>query len=81
MAKKEKIEFGQMTEDELRGRLAESREKAFQLKFQNATAPLKNPHEITIARRDVARCMTFLKQIDLKKKAGAGKTRTASKGS
>jgi large subunit ribosomal protein L29 len=72
MAKKEKIDHSAMTENELRTRLAESQEKTFQLKFQNATAPLKNPREITAARRDVARCMTFLRQIELKKgKAGA----------
>ena len=73
MAKKEKVDFSQMTQDELNARLAESREKAFQLRFQNATAPLKNPHEISIARRDVARCMTFLKQIELKKAAKGSK--------
>lgn len=69
MAKKEKIDHATMTENELQTRLAESREKAFQLRFQNATAPLKNPREISAARRDVARCMTFLRQIELKKKA------------
>jgi ribosomal protein L29 len=71
MAKKEKIDYVHMTEDELRGRLAEAREKVFQLRFQNATAPLKNPHDITRAKRDAARCLTFLGQIELKKKAGA----------
>lgn len=67
MAKKEKVDFAHMSEGELKTRLVESREKMFQLKFQNATAPLKNPHEISRARRDVARCLTFLKQIELKK--------------
>jgi large subunit ribosomal protein L29 len=72
MAKKEKIDHNAMTEGELQTRLAESREKAFQLSFQNATAPLKNPREISRLRKDVARCMTFLRQIELKKgKAGA----------
>ena len=69
MAKKEKTDYAQMTEDELNARLAEAREKAFQLKFQNATAPIKNPHEISSIRRDVARCLTFLKQLEMKKKA------------
>ncbi len=77
MAKKEKIEYAQLTEDELNARLAEAREKAFQLKFQNATAPIKNPHEISAIRREVARCLTFLRQLQLKKTAG--KTPAAAK--
>lgn len=68
MPKTAKVDYAHMSEDELRTRLIESREKTFQLKFQNATAPLKNPQEITLAKRDVARCLTFLKQIELKKK-------------
>jgi ribosomal protein L29 len=73
MAKKERVEYASMTEDELRSRLVEAQEKSFQLKFQNATAPLKNPHEITAARRDAARCLTFLRQIELKKKKAGAK--------
>jgi ribosomal protein L29 len=68
MAKKEKVDFAHLSEDELRTRLAESQEKSFQLRFQNATAPLKNPHEINRVRKDAARCLTFLKQLELKKK-------------
>jgi large subunit ribosomal protein L29 len=69
MAKKEKLDFAHMSEGELNTLLLESREKSFQLKFQNATAPLKNPHEISRVKRNVARCLTFLKQIELKKKS------------
>jgi large subunit ribosomal protein L29 len=69
--KKEKIEHAQLSEKELRTMLNESREKLFQLKFQNATAPLQNPKEITHLRKEVARCLTFLKQLQLKEKAAA----------
>lgn len=68
MAKTEKVDYTHLSEDELRTRLIESREKTFQLKFQNATAPLKNPKEISLAKREVARCLTYLKQLELKKK-------------
>ena len=78
MANKEKIEYAQLSEDELNTRLAEFREKAFQLKFQNATAQIKNPHEISAAKKEVARCLTFLNQLELKKKK-AGKTSAAAK--
>lgn len=65
MAKKKKIEdlnFGELSEKELQSKLGESREKLFQLRFQNATAPLKNPREIRATRRDIARALTFLRQ-------------------
>ena len=62
MAKKEKIDYRELSEDELRQRLVESRERLFRLRFQGATAPLKNPHEITATRREIARLCTFMKQ-------------------
>ena len=70
---KTKIEYSGMTETELQSLLSESREKVFHLKFQNATAPIKNPHEIAAAKRAVARCMTHLRQMEMKKAAGAKK--------
>ena len=60
--KKEDVNFGELSKDELRLKLQESRDKLFQLRFQNATAPLKNHREIRTTRRNIARAMTFLKQ-------------------
>ena len=68
---KKKVDYSHMNQDELRAHLAQSQEALFKMKFQNATAPLKNPHEIGRVRRDVARSMTFLRQMELKKEAGA----------
>ena len=62
MAKKKKENFREMSPDELRTKLLESKEKLFQLRFQSATAPLKNPHVLRELRRDIARAHTFLKQ-------------------
>lgn len=64
MAKKkeEKIDYRELSPDELRQRLGESREKLFQLRFQSATAPLKNPHEISATRREIARLLTVMNQ-------------------
>ncbi len=61
MAKKEKVNFNEYTPDELQRALAETKEKLFQMRFQNATAPLKNPNAISAARRNIARILTALK--------------------
>ncbi|HOW28974.1 MAG TPA: 50S ribosomal protein L29 [Elusimicrobiota bacterium] len=66
MAKKEKINFQELSENELRERLFSTRDKLFHMRLQNNTAPLKNPHAIQYARRDIARIMTVLKQKGIK---------------
>ncbi len=70
MAKKEKVDYRQLSEDELRQKLAESKEKLFQMRFQSATAPLKNPHQIAATRRDIARIHTILREREI---AGSAK--------
>jgi large subunit ribosomal protein L29 len=60
--KKEDIKYSELTAQELQAKLQEGREKLFQLKFQNTTAPLKNPREIRTTRRNIARALTFLRQ-------------------
>lgn len=61
MAKKEKIDLKQLSADELKHQLSETKEKLFQMRFQGATAPLKNPHAIRAARRHIARVLTTMK--------------------
>ena len=51
-----------MSAQELETRLRESQEKSFRLKFQHTSNPLKNPMEIRIARRMIARIQTVLRQ-------------------
>ena len=65
----DKTDYAHLKEEELQSLLAQGREKLFQAKFQNATAPNKNPHEITKMKRDVARCLTFLRQLEKQKEA------------
>ncbi len=60
--KKDDIKFSELTADELQVKLRENQEKLFRLKFQNTTAPLKNPREIRTTRRTIARALTFLRQ-------------------
>lgn len=64
--KKENIDYRELSIDELRSKLVESKEKLFQMRFQSATAPLKNPHLISATRRDIARLHTFLRQKGVK---------------
>ena len=63
MAKKAaKESFHELSVQEIEARLRESQEKSFRLKFQHASNPLKNPMEIRIARRQIAKLMTVLRQ-------------------
>ncbi len=73
MAKKEKINFNEYTPDELNRSLAETKEKLFQMRFQNATAPLKNPNAISAAKRNIARILTALNQKSAAQKSAAKK--------
>jgi len=54
--------------DELEQKLNEIRQKLFQLKFKNVSGQLKNPLEIRLLRRDIARIKTILREIELSKK-------------
>jgi large subunit ribosomal protein L29 len=62
MATQEKINYAELTPDELRRMVREKREGLFKMRFQSATAPLKNPKAIGATRRDIARLLTFLRQ-------------------
>jgi len=52
---------------ELEQKLNEIMQKLFQLKFKNASGQLKNPLEIRLLRRDIARVKTVLAERELSK--------------
>ncbi|NIM03132.1 50S ribosomal protein L29 [bacterium] len=52
---------------ELEQKLNETVQKLFQLKFKNASGQLKNPLEIRLMRRDIARIKTVLAESKLSK--------------
>ena len=58
-------EFAAMTDEELEGRLDESRRELFNLRFQLATGQLDNPSRLSVVRKDVARILTFLRQREI----------------
>ncbi|QCQ21050.1 50S ribosomal protein L29 [Desulfoglaeba alkanexedens] len=51
-----------MSQEELRQKLAEIREALFNLKFQHATGQLENTAQLGKYRRDVARVLTVLRE-------------------
>ena len=62
MAKEKKeINIKELTDTELKSKLLEAREKLFKLKFSHKSTPLKNPLEIRIIRKQIAKILTILK--------------------
>jgi large subunit ribosomal protein L29 len=69
MAKKKadkKEDFSTLSVAELQVRLKELRESSFRMKFRHATSPLKNPLDIRVNRRAIARVHTFLRQKEVR---------------
>jgi large subunit ribosomal protein L29 len=56
------------TTEEIEQGLKESREKLFQLKFENNISKLKNSSVIRALRRDIARMLTIIKEKKMEKK-------------
>ncbi len=63
-------EIRDMTEDEMRGRVAELQEELFRLRFRSATQQLESTALLTSLRRDVARLKTILRQRELAQQNG-----------
>ena len=51
---------------ELEGKAKELKEELFNLRFQLATGQLQNTMVIKGVKRDIARCMTALRQLEQK---------------
>ena len=63
-------EIRDMTDDEIRGRVAEIQEELFRLRFRSATQQLESTALLTGLRRDVARLKTILRQRELAQQNG-----------
>ncbi len=63
-------EIREMTDDEIRGRVAELQEELFRLRFRSATQQLESTALLTALRRDVARLKTILRQRELAQQNG-----------
>lgn len=65
-------EIRELSEDEIRGRLAELSEERFRLKFRAATEVLEDPLRFRVLRKDIARLKTVLRE-----RQTAGRSRAA----
>jgi large subunit ribosomal protein L29 len=57
-------ELKEMTQDELKAKLAELTEERFRLRFRSATESIENPMRFRAIRRDIARIKTALQARD-----------------
>lgn len=51
--------------EELNTKLDDLRQELFNLKFQNATAQLDNPKKLGQTKKDIARVLTVMREIEL----------------
>ena len=58
-------ELADLDGDELAAKLAEAKEELFNLRFQNVTGQLDNPHRLREVRKDIARIFTVIRQREL----------------
>jgi len=64
-------ELAQMNKTELQAKVKDLKAELFNLRFQLATGQLQNTMVIQGVRRDIARCLTILRQIDQGQAPGA----------
>ncbi len=62
MKTKDKENFRNMAEAELKAAIKDLEKKLFQLNFKKATSPLENPIEIRLLRRKIAVLKTLISQ-------------------
>ncbi len=55
-------EIREMTEDDIRLKLSELKEEYFRLSFRNSVHKIDNPLQLRMLKKDIARCMTVLKE-------------------
>lgn len=60
-----------LSPDELKNKLIDLKSELFNLRFQQSTGQLRNPLRIQIVRKDIARMMTVLREMELKKEGQA----------
>lgn len=65
MAKKEN--YKELTAAELQDRLATEKENLVRLKLTHSISPIDNPQQIKVARKNIARLETELRQREINK--------------
>ena len=59
------VELRELSDDELLDRLAEVKQDVFTLRFQIATGQAENTSLLGVAKRDVARILTILREREI----------------
>ena len=59
------VELRELTDEELRTRLRESKEELFNLRVQSATGQLDNNRRLKTVRGDIARIYTIMREREL----------------
>ena len=54
----------ELSDQELQTRLQDMREQYFKLRFQRSIGQLENPARLTMIRRDIARILTVLRELE-----------------
>jgi large subunit ribosomal protein L29 len=67
-------EIRELTDEEIRNRIAELEEERFRLRFRSATEALENPLRFRMIRKDIARMKTILRERQLAQQQAAGGT-------
>ena len=58
-------EIRELSDDEIRSRIAELEEERFRLRFRSATDTLEDPLRFRVIRKDIARLKTVLRERQL----------------
>lgn len=61
-------ELRKLTEQELKEKLLELKKRLMSLKFQNAVGSLSKTSEIRSTKRDIAKILTVLKEMEINKR-------------
>ena len=72
-------EIREMSDADIRTRVAEMEEERFRLKFRSATETLEDPLRLRTIRRDIARLKTIQRQRELAASADTTTTRRTGK--
>ena len=59
-------EIRDLNKDELESKIKDLKEELFNLRFQHAINQLDNPMRLKSVKKDIARTMTVLREIELK---------------
>lgn len=58
------------TREELDQELVELKDELFKLRFQHATNQLSNPQQLKYVKRNIARVLTVMREMEISEKGG-----------